>query len=168
MVRSESNWVAFEGEIYLALTLIIISSNNSVFALLNSWDEEVFTPCTVLCVSNTIGVVFVLAYYKFIDCTLTMSEVEKVSASDWAWLTVGTLLYSVVGPLLLFLGVAKLGVPTVTILQRLESVNVCGPVCTPQPSWHSSFTPTLTSIHTSTSPTLTHSLTHTHTHNDRC
>jgi hypothetical protein len=51
------------GEILLAGALFLISSNNSVYTLFYNYDDVIFSPCSVLCASNTVGSCFTLIFF---------------------------------------------------------------------------------------------------------
>lgn len=108
------------GEIFLILAVLIFSSSSSAFLLLNQFDGVTFMPCNVLCSSNMLGVVFLTIYFHN---ELTITEISKLSQSEWLWMAVGSVLYSAVGPYLFLTGLTTTDVPTAVIIQRMESLN---------------------------------------------
>ena len=110
------------GTTALALSVLIFSSSSSVYVLLNSTDEETFSPCNVLCTSNTYGVIFMVLYLVVYKKTLTTNHVRRLTRIDLGALLVGSILYQVVGPYFFYLALDSLSVPAASILQRLESL----------------------------------------------
>jgi hypothetical protein len=51
------------GEASLLNALLIFSSQNSVFKLLNNSNEDIFSPCNILCAASTYGFIFMFSYY---------------------------------------------------------------------------------------------------------
>ena len=109
------------GSCALLVSLLIFSSSGSVFTLLNDMDSDVFMPCNVLCSSNMIGAVLLSVYFR--DSILKKELYLKISSTQYIWMFIGSILYSVVGPFLYLTGLASTDVPTAAIIQRLESLN---------------------------------------------
>lgn len=109
------------GAVYLLVSLLIFSSAGSVFTLLNDMDPDVFMPCNVLCSSNMIGAVLLSIFLR--KDLFDKESYSTMTRSQWAWMLLGSVLYSVVGPYLYLTGLASTDVPTAAIIQRLESLN---------------------------------------------
>ena len=109
------------GEVLLLCALFIFSSSNTAFSLLQQHDEELFLPCNVLCSSNIIGLVLLSLFNVR---KISLADLRGVSGRQWAWLSIGSCLYSVLGPFLYMTGLSLTDVPTAAIIQRLESINL--------------------------------------------
>ena len=126
----------FRGEAILLACLLLLSSQNSVFSYLNSIDAYIFSPCSVLCSANACSVVF-FGVYSILRNDIKQEDLLKITLMQWVWLTVGSILYSVIGPLLLFSAVEHSSVPMVCL-----SI----PLYTPISLYVSLYTPIYTSI----------------------
>jgi drug/metabolite transporter (DMT)-like permease len=111
------------GETTLLTALLIFSSQNSVFKLLNNKDEDIFTPCNILCAASTYGLILMFGYYVVYTKLVTFDTVKELSRFDWLMLLIGSFLYSVAGPFLFFMGLQTISVPQAAIVQRMESLN---------------------------------------------
>jgi len=119
------NAVTFDappGTVALVLSVLTFSSNSSVFVLLKEQDEATFTPCNVLCATNTYGVVFMVLYLVVYKKSLTSDHVRNLTRTDLTALLVGSILYQVVGPYFFYIALNTLSVPAASIVQRLESL----------------------------------------------
>ena len=89
--------------------------------MLQRVDGDLFEPCNVLCSSNMIGLV-VLSLFNV--RSISLADLRGVSWRQWAWLSVGSGLYSALGPFLYMTGLSLTDVPTAAIIQRLESIDL--------------------------------------------
>lgn len=118
---SEAEEDSFYGFVYLFIAMAIFSSSSSAYYWLNHFDPEVFDQCTVLCASNMVGLLFVLVFYRH---WLSLETFKSLSVSDWLWLFVGSLFYSVLAPYLFMSGLDTVTVADAAILSRMESINI--------------------------------------------
>lgn len=89
--------------------------------MLNRLDPETFTPCTVLCASNMIGLAFILVFHRD---RLKYDTIKDVSTKDWCWLFCGSVLYAGLAPYCFMAGLDTVTVADSAILQRMESINI--------------------------------------------
>ena len=107
--------------IYLIFSLLIFSSSSSSYTYLNRMDPDTFYPCTILCGSNLIGLIFILLFFRD---KLHYDTIKNVTIRDWGWLFMSSLLYSGAAPYLFMSGLDTVTVADAAILQRMESINI--------------------------------------------
>jgi drug/metabolite transporter (DMT)-like permease len=111
------------GEASLLNALLIFSSQNSVFKLLNNSNEDIFSPCNILCAASTYGFIFMFSYYVGYSRSVTLKSFHEIVYFDGIMLLIGSFLYSVAGPFLFLMGLQSVSVPQAAIIQRMESIN---------------------------------------------
>jgi len=124
-LNSPSFWGNLPGEFYLVTCILIISSEASVFVILNRIDAMVYMPCNILCASSTYGLLLMILYFVAYKKCVTIQSVNAVSSFTWKMLAIGSILFSVIGPYFYLLGLQSTAttVPGASIIKRMESLN---------------------------------------------
>ena len=92
------------GPAFLLTAVLLFSANNSALACLLGKDTPWFTPCNILCASNTVGLgAFPLLFPK----DLTPAKLRAVTRKEWGGMLVSSISANVIGALLNVEGLAK-------------------------------------------------------------
>lgn len=105
--------------VFLVVSVLIFSANNSVLRFLMEKGGLAFTACNILFASNLLGL---LVFYPAFRKEVTLSSIRGLSRRDWAALVASTALTNGIGAYLYLEGLMQTSVSTTAIMSRLESV----------------------------------------------
>ena len=110
------------GKLCLTIAILCFGAKIAVFEHLNRTQPDIFTPCSTLCAGQTVSlVVLIFAMWKDI---FNFEEVKKIPLITWFWMSLGTMLFTVLSPMLLYNGLTTVNVTRATIIQRFEVVHL--------------------------------------------
>ena len=110
----------FWGGALLVASIMIFSANSATYQLLLRHDSlHVINSCSVNCGSQLIGLLTLPIIFRR---DLNMRNLRALTRKQVVALCISTLLYAGIGPFFLLVALSSVSIPTVAILQRLESV----------------------------------------------
>lgn len=121
-MKARATFESWKAELCVFSCITFMSSQYSAFAYINDLDSYIFSPCSVLCASNIVGLFYFVVFWGW-QGELKLKDIQTIELEQWVALTISSILY-VVAPLLLFMGIEHSFIPIVAIVQRLESLNI--------------------------------------------
>ena len=108
------------GKICLFVAVVLIGGKIAVYSQLEHTEPDVYTPCSTLCAGQTVSLVFLLTAMR--KDVFNLELIKSIPRITWFWMTIGTLLFTVLSPMLVFNAVKTVNVTRITIIQRSEVI----------------------------------------------
>ena len=110
------------GKLCLIIAVVLFGAKIAVFSELERNEPDVYTPCSTICAGQTVSLVFLLTAMK--NDAFNLKLIKSIPRKTWFWMTAGTILFTVLSPMLLYNGLTTVNVTRATIIQRFEVINL--------------------------------------------
>ena len=110
------------GKICLLVAVVLFGAKIAVFSQLEHTEPDIFTPCSTTCAGQTVSLVFLLTAFR--NDIFNWTLIKSIPRNTWFWMTMGTCLFTVLSPMLLYNGLLTVNVTRATIIQRCEVLNL--------------------------------------------
>ena len=107
-------------KICLFVAVVLLGGKIAVYSQLEHTEPDVYTPCSTLCAGQTVSLVFLLTAMR--KDVFNLELIKSIPRITWFWMTIGTLLFTVISPMLVFNAVKTVNVTRITIIQRSEVI----------------------------------------------
>ena len=82
------------GKICLFVAVVLIGGKIAVYSQLEHTEPDVYTPCSTLCAGQTVSLVFLLTAMR--KDVFNLELIKSIPRITWFWMTIGTLLFTVI------------------------------------------------------------------------
>ena len=110
------------GTLALIVAVLMFGSKLTVLKLLYEWDDKVFTPCSTICAGQTVSLVFLLVFFR--KDAFDFKMIKTIKPKTWFWMSVGTLIFNVIGQYFQNTGLKTVTVTRASIIGRFDTVHL--------------------------------------------